>query len=237
MPTTMTRTSTIALVASALLTLTACESSEPTTFLMLPEPELSSRPYQDPPPPPRHAWPRVESVVRTATLTPEVPAAWKPTFRSRPWKHIVIHHSATEAGSAESFARTHNQRFENGLGYHFVITNGDGGPDGQVQVGPRWRKQIQGAHTGGTPQNEYNERGVGIGVVGTCNDCLPTKAQLASLEKLCRFLMREYDIPAGNVIGHRDAPGTATDCPGDRFHRYIHSTLFRKLSGRHAAAK
>lgn len=33
--------------------------------------------------------------------------------------------------------------------------------------------------------------------------------------------MAKYDIPAQNVIGHRDAPGTSTECPGNMFHAYL----------------
>src|SRR5262252_9271048 len=64
-----------------------------------------------------------------------------PAFRS-----IVLHHSATHGGSATAFERNHRPRL-GGLAYHFVIGNGSGTADGEVETGYRWRDQIPGPHT------------------------------------------------------------------------------------------
>ena len=78
--------------------------------------------------------------------------AWYATSNGRQWRYIVIHHSATAGGNAQQFDVAHRQvRGFDELGYHFVIDNGNGGPDGRVEVGSRWGKQKHGAHTGGTP--------------------------------------------------------------------------------------
>ena len=132
----------------------------------------------------------------------------------RRWKYVVIHHSATEVGSAQAFDRAHRARGWDGLGYHFVITNGRGGPDGAVTVGSRWLSQKHGAHCGGTPANEYNEIGIGICLVGDFTDQMPTNAQIDSLRQLVSFLVRTYGIDSRNVIGHREAPNARTECPG-----------------------
>jgi N-acetylmuramoyl-L-alanine amidase len=152
------------------------------------------------------------------------PREWDPGAYARPWRWIVIHHSATERGSAEIFDRLHRARGWDEMGYHFVITNGQGGADGQVQVGSRWTKQKWGAHCK-TAGNDYNNYGIGVCVVGNFSDRLPSRAQLASLGRLVGFLMDRYRIAASEVIGHRDAPGTATECPGDALHRYLHQVL------------
>ena len=151
---------------------------------------------------------------------------WAPPVPARPWKYIVIHHTAEESGCAASIDEVH--RRVNGwdcLGYHFVIDNGKGGPDGRVEIGPRWKQQKWGAHTGKTPDNAYNNYGIGISLVGNFMTHMPSDQQLASLDKLVRYLMVKYNIPAENVIGHRDAPGTATECPGDCLHTWVHKTL------------
>ncbi|MBS3734491.1 MAG: N-acetylmuramoyl-L-alanine amidase [Phycisphaerae bacterium] len=148
---------------------------------------------------------------------------WADVRGSRRWRYIVVHHSATDSGNAAQFDRIHRAP-PNGfdeLGYHFVIDNGRGGPDGRVEVGSRWRKQKWGAHTGGTPNNAYNEHGIGICLVGDFRDAMPTRRQLASLRRLVRYLTERYDIPPDNVIGHCDAPNAATLCPGQTFHRYL----------------
>jgi len=78
-------------------------------------------------------------------------------FKVRRWKYIVIHHSASYKGSASSIDRYHREEkgWENGLGYDFVIGNGRGSRDGQIEVGGRWNKQIKGAHAGDDEYNEY----------------------------------------------------------------------------------
>ncbi len=115
-------------------------------------------------------------------------------------------------------------------GYRFVITNGGGGADGAVEVGGRWLCQKWGSHTGGTPDNDYNNRGIGICLVGDWSARLPTSAQLASLRKLVIYLARTYHISLRDVIGHRDAPGAKTACPGDAFHKYLHGPLKADLA-------
>ena len=137
-------------------------------------------------------------------------------YPSSKWKYIIVHHTATDIGKALQVHRAHEDRgFWNGLGYHFLIDNGTlGKGDGQIEVSPRWIKQQDGAHcqAGG-----MNKVGIGIALVGNFNVDHPTQNQLQSLTYLLRTLMRYYHIPPGNVMGHRDVPGAATDCPGKQF--------------------
>jgi N-acetyl-anhydromuramyl-L-alanine amidase AmpD len=140
---------------------------------------------------------------------------------AREWQYIVVHHSATPTGNAAEFDREHRRKGWDELGYHFVIDNGLGGPDGRIETGSRWTAQKHGAHTGGTPNNEYNDRGIGICLVGNFEETRPTAAQLDSLRRLVLHLARLYGIPSSHVIGHRDAPNAKTLCPG----RYMASHL------------
>jgi hypothetical protein len=140
-----------------------------------------------------------------------IPRSWVPQARARDWKWIVIHHSDTAVGSATSFDRYHRDVHHwKSLGYDFVIGNGHGSGDGEVEVGPRWVQQDVGAHAGVL---EFNERGIGICLVGDFQQGRPSAAQLRSLAKLNAFLMRRYGISASHIIGHRDAKKT-TNCPG-----------------------
>ena len=147
----------------------------------------------------------------------------------RPWRYIVIHHSASPSGNAEQFDAAHRERGWDELGYHFVITNGQGGCDGQIEVGSRWRKQKQGAHCGGTPANEYNELGIGICLVGDFTTGMPTAAQLASLKRLTGYLVKTYQISPSQVITHQDAPNAHTECPGGQLHNYVHGPFRRSM--------
>lgn len=156
---------------------------------------------------------------------------------NRPWKYIVIHHSATDRGNTRLFDKLHRRRGWDEMGYHFVIDNGVGGLDGQVEVGSRWRKQKWGAHTK-TPNNEYNNFGIGVCLVGNFMDHLPSRKQLDSMRQLVKYLMITYDIPPQNVIAHKDAPITKpTECCGRTFHKYVHSNSFRQQLYRYSMAR
>jgi len=118
---------------------------------------------------------------------------------------IVIHHSDTNTGNVEIFRRYHEE--ENGwddIGYHFVITNGNGGFDGRIEMGRSLEKQ--GAHA---KRRNYNS--VGICLVGK-NEF--TKKQKCSLVLLTAVLCRFYNIePSEKTIqGHHEkCPGSGLD--------------------------
>ncbi len=156
---------------------------------------------------------------------------------NRSWRYIVIHHSATERGNAATFDKAHRKRGWDELGYHFVIDNGRGGPDGKVEVGPRWRSQKWGAHCGGTPNNEYNELGIGICVVGDFTRRGVSRAQQEALLDLVGYLAAEYDIPAQRVIAHRHAPNANTACPGKQLETFLTVSLRRHLQTNLAATR
>lgn len=142
---------------------------------------------------------------------------------SRDWTYIVIHHSAGESGNAAIFDREHKRRGWLGVGYDFVIDNGEGGPDGRVEVTFRWEQQIAGAHAG----NEYyNQHGIGICLVGNFDKTLPTAKQMDSLVALVNYLQKRCKIPTSHVLGHCHVRIGGTDCPGTRFPWY---ELFSRL--------
>lgn len=131
------------------------------------------------------------------------------------WRWIVIHHSATAGGDAAAFERYHiGVRRWDSLAYHFVIGNGVGAEDGQIEVGPRWRAQRGGPHSAVA---EYNEHGIAVCVVGDFNKRPPTELQMRSLRALVSHLMARHRIPPDAVLGHRECPGAATECPGSEF--------------------
>jgi len=149
-----------------------------------------------------------------------IPGNWLPPSQlEKKWVAVVVHHSATENGNAAIFDKWHRERNHwEGVGYDFVIGNGSDSGDGQVEVTFRWRKQITGAHCGGTANNWANKDGIGICLVGNFNRTVPTARQMQSLLKLIRFLQQRYGIPRSRIYGHKTTPGArVTDCPGRRF--------------------
>ncbi len=136
-------------------------------------------------------------------------------YPSRKWKYIIIHHSGTNEGSALYFDKYHNSKGWEGLGYHFVITNGTKEKrDGQIEVSPRWLKQHNGAHC---QAGDMNYKGIGICLVGNFNKERVSQKQLDSLIYLVNTLRKYYKIPIKNIIGHRHVRGAKTECPGKYF--------------------
>jgi len=200
-----------ALLLISLLMLTGCQT-QTSMVQTLPPPSLDAPRVarrNAPASPPVAANPDSRSTP-TPTVA-GVPREWIPIASPRPWRWIVIHHSATPAGGAVAFDKMHRQKGWDELGYHFVIGNGTDTRDGQIEVGPRWPKQKWGAHAK-TADNRYNDYGIGICLVGNFDVDRPTAAQMRSLSKLVAYLMRTYHIPADRVLGHGDTK--PTDCPG-----------------------
>ncbi len=154
----------------------------------------------------------------TSAVRKEIDRA--PVLRER-WRFIIVHNSGTRQGNARIFDYYHKhvRRMQNGLAYHFVIGNGTSSGNGEIEVGNRWRRQINGGHV----HSDYlNNISLGICLVGDFNRDQPTRAQLESCEELIRYLrdrcgkVDRHEIP---VRPHRDMnpPRWATDCPGDDF--------------------
>ena len=97
-----------------------------------------------------------------------------------------------------------------GLAYHFIVGNGQGSADGEVETGYRWRDQIPGPHT---KNQQANLESIAICVVGDLQAAPPTEKQLGALLDLAERLCRECGIPAARVISHREVDHE-TQCPG-----------------------
>ncbi|HBG25862.1 MAG TPA: hypothetical protein DDX75_02075 [Phycisphaerales bacterium] len=157
-----------------------------------------------------------KSYKSTASYSPWAP----PSNYEKNWKAIVIHHSATDSGNVASIDDYHrNHNGWDGIGYNFLIGNGNGSSNGKVDPTFRWTKQVTGAHCKTDASNWANEQAIGICLIGNFNQSRPSSGQMSSLLKLVRFLSERYDIPASRIYGHSTTPGhsTKTDCPGRNF--------------------
>ena len=180
--------------------------------------------YEPPPTPtPRRGWwfwsrPEVSYRYLSRSVRSEIDRA--PVMRRR-WQFIVVHNSGTRQGSARIFDYYHRhvRRMQNGLAYHFVIGNGTSTGDGQIEVGDRWRRQINGGHV----HSDYlNNIALGICLVGDFNRDQPTRRQLEACEELINYLRKrcgKIDAHYAVVRPHREVnpPQWATDCPGNAF--------------------
>jgi N-acetyl-anhydromuramyl-L-alanine amidase AmpD len=131
------------------------------------------------------------------------------------WKMIIVHHSAIRRGNASTYDKEHRRRgMENGLAYHFVIGNGVDSKDGQIEIGSRWLKQLQGGHV---RSEEINEKAIGICLVGNFQKTSPTKKQMAALIELITYLRNEVVGKKVKLLTHREADPGHTACPGKHF--------------------
>lgn len=126
-----------------------------------------------------------------------------PLDRER-WQSIVIHHSGAPAGDAESIHRRHQGYGYQGLGYHFLIGNGNGLGDGVVHAGYRWDDQLPGVHTIGDNADLHNHHSIGICLIGNGDRSPFTERQMAHLTELVQRLQRELGIPGSRVYLHRE---------------------------------
>jgi hypothetical protein len=174
------------------------------------------------PPPRRGFWPWSRSSGNYRYLTRSViEAIRRAPVKRRRWQFIVVHNSGTRQGNARVFDYYHRhvRRMQNGLAYHFVIGNGTSTGNGQIEVGERWRRQINGGHV----HSDYlNNISLGICLVGDFNRDRPTRAQLDACEELIRYLRErcgKTDRGTIPVRPHREMnpPRWPTDCPGDDF--------------------
>jgi len=141
----------------------------------------------------------------------------KGSTAARPWRYIIIHHSATMAATVQSITQGHLARGFTDIGYHFLINNGRsaGTRNGEVTATDRWVNQLAGAHTKVTDHPEFNNEGIGICLVGDFEAGPPTPEQMAALTMLVLALRQHYAIPIDRIGGHRDFE--KTECPGRNF--------------------
>lgn len=159
------------------------------------------------------------SSLRGLSLTPLVasgaPTSIEGVFETRVpvdhqrWQSIVIHHSRSPYGSPESLDREHRAMNLQGLGYHFVIGNGNGMGDGEIHIGARWLDQRTGAHAGGQRADWYDDHSIGICLVGNGDRRPFSRAQIARLVQLTTALARQLDIPADAIVLHSDIAPTS----------------------------
>ena len=91
------------------------------------------------------------------------------------WKYVYIRHSRTASGNAVTLANAG----ATGLGDHFVIGNGDGAIDGEIQIGQRWNQQQPATPPAGA--QKIDPSCISICLVGDFDRTVPTPTQLRRL--------------------------------------------------------
>jgi LysM repeat protein len=163
---------------------------------------------------------------RMAVLSQVIAATGSLKIQRGRWKYVVAHHSGIEAGNAKAYGAAHKRRgMENGLAYDFVIGNGRDSGEGEIEIGPRWLRQIDGGHVRNA---YYNAHGIGICMVGNFEKRRPSAKQLESFTALVDWLRDEAPLGATpKFTVHRWVDPHHTVCPG----RYFpYSTLKKRYA-------
>lgn len=131
------------------------------------------------------------------------------------WQRIVVHHSAIKHGNATKYDAAHRRRgMHNGLAYHFLIGNGIDSGDGEIEIGPRWHKQLLGGHV---KSYRTNLTAIGICLVGNFEETHPSRRQLEAFTQLMDWLRGSIIPNARKFAGHKELKGEQTICPGKNF--------------------
>ncbi|MBN2505609.1 MAG: N-acetylmuramoyl-L-alanine amidase [Verrucomicrobia bacterium] len=132
------------------------------------------------------------------------------------WKYIVLHHSGTPSATMRAMDNYHRntRHMENGLAYHFVIGNGKGIQDGDIEVTRRWTRQLNGGHLA---SDKLNAVSLGICLVGNFDQTPPTPRQMDSLVALVEALRRRCNLRVSAVKTHQQIHPGHTRCPGRLF--------------------
>jgi hypothetical protein len=133
-----------------------------------------------------------QAEVMTRVVAQPRPAERVERVRQAEWKYIYIHHSKTADGDVRTLA--HPQR---GQGDHFLIGNGAGAADGEIQISQRWDQQLPPLAPAGA--GEVDGRCISICIVGDFGRTRPTAAQLEQLGRLVNRLQAQYSIPTSSV--------------------------------------
>lgn len=113
---------------------------------------------------------------------------------SVPWNQIAVFYSGTKSGNVEQLTLLSGATNTNHTvcPCHFVVCNGFGGADGDIQPTEEWRGQRSIPRAG-------EDRTIRICVVADGQNSRPTDLQIRRAEVLIAALCREFDITPESV--------------------------------------
>ncbi len=118
------------------------------------------------------------------------------------WRSVEVYYSGTKAGNIGQLASLSGLPGAEDINCHFVICNGLGGGDGQIQPTEKWQRQwsiIPGRTWYGTNQT------IRICVIADPPlRAYPTDCQIKRVEMLVEGLCRKFDIQAESIFYPND---------------------------------
>lgn len=112
------------------------------------------------------------------------------------WSRIEIYYSGTKAGNIEQLASLGGLASPEDINCHFVICNGLGGGDGQIQPTEKWQKQWS-----ITPGRTWygSSQTIRICIIADGRTCHPTDCQIKRIEQLAEGLHRKFGVDADSI--------------------------------------
>lgn len=147
--------------------------------------------------------------------------ATQTAIRPQRWAGVRVHFSGSPYDSPASLTRLHVRAGLSELGYHFVIGNGVGAPEGQVHVGPRWNRQTPGITAVLQPGDRLARDVVDVCLIGDGRAEAPTADQMRMLLWLVHQLQARLDLPPQQIVVAPAEPDSARMFPHARFRQQL----------------
>jgi hypothetical protein len=119
------------------------------------------------------------------------------------WDRIAVCYSGTQGGNVQQLLSVTNQDSPEDITCHFVVCNGFGGADGQIQPTEKWRRQCSIAQSG---ISDSGRQTIYVCVIADGKTARPTDLQIRRVEALIEALCREFNIQIEFVHCPNDWP-------------------------------
>lgn len=130
---------------------------------------------------------------RLEDFTPDVLAIRQPLRDRADYRQVLVQFTGQPSGNLASIDQTHRLAGLPACGYHFVIGNGRGARDGEIETTLRWLYQEPGVLLAAGPPYAQDRTVIVIGLVGAAGSS-PSPAQLAAIRTLFRHLAQVYGL-------------------------------------------
>jgi N-acetyl-anhydromuramyl-L-alanine amidase AmpD len=116
------------------------------------------------------------------------------------WTHIAIYYNGTKSGNIEPLVPLNGPPGMEDVNCHFVICNGLGGGDGQIQTTEKWQTQSSVIQD----QTWRGRTTIRICIIADGKTTRPTDFQIKRVEALVELLCRKFEIRPENVYYPND---------------------------------
>ena len=141
------------------------------------------------------------------------------------WSSIVIQHLGEPAGSIKSIQRSHLSGGLDGIGFHFIIGNGNGLGDGVVHGSERWVNQTRAARPISVDLESWDENVITICLIGNGNRRSFTEKQILHLSRLVQRLQNKLSIESSDVYLASDLDNSSNMAPSPG--KFFAEAMFR----------